>query len=919
MYRRTECPACHSKLKYQGERSSIVCPRCKKRFAVATEQLAPTQQPSSARLSTLSRPNVSGPPLLNHKSSSNSYGIFVGIGLGGVATMGIVCAIIFFSGADTEPRTDPEQIEESAVVVATDSAPTLVAQAVEQPIRVAEKKTERNQLDQKPTFQAAVETTKDSESPNSSVETSLRYRWKVGQRSDYEFQLIANPPNIQQTLKGTCTYSVAKVATQLTEEELTGTGSGFVVSQDGYLVTCAHVVQDAKRIKVFLGDQQWEGKVVAVDQVQDLALLHVEAQGLPALPISNASEVELAEPVRVVGFPLSDMLGKGIKVTSGTVAGRTEKDESGARSFQVDASINPGNSGGPIIDEWGRVVGVASALFSGTLSSGIRVSEVGFAVPAEEVRRLLKRAHIPTTGTLGPKPKSGPELARRVTPSVAYLEVMVDPEVRQAYRVDFDFRFTTKKAPQKKPSSIHNFARAGLLNESLFPTVGKGSFAITQFGLLSKYQGKEVFPYAMDPIGALVIENLEHDGKSSWSSSTITTIRLQEQGGRFPAPRHLDHMQFRSLLEPKTTTHPAIERVSYEATHETSTQVTITKTYEFQTLEENDPPLFHQKGTGTIVFDKKMGMPVSLDYEATVSQRMENGSVVSVPYTLSYKKLDTDEVIKKKVLDAVATSARVVGAAMAKDSERKFGYKPRTGRSQRTARPEQKNNPQRVDELIAILKPSAHEFADGPDLSEFPDLMPEHSPNHRHFHSRLHDNRPSRSTELRELATMSVIAKRQRQVGQIFMHYAIHGDTFDQSAAAQGLVRWATKKQVSAMVHLLTKEVPGIDWPERQKIIQALSRFKSPQVYRAIASRLIEHTEQRDATKALVGFGSDAEKVVCEMLDHKSDEARGAAAEILEKIGTRKSLAPLKKALREEPDVFARHSIEDAIDAIRRR
>ena len=111
----------------------------------------------------------------------------------------------------------------------------------------------------------------------------------------------------------------------------------------------------------------------------------------------------------------------------------------------------------------------------------------------------------------------------------------------------------------------------------------------------------------------------------------------------------------------------------------------------------------------------------------------------------------------------------------------------------------------------------------------------------------------------------------------------------------------------------------GVSWPERQDIIQALSRFNSEEVYWAIASRLMYYTEDDEAKEALIGFGSDAELTVCEVLDHKSEDARDVAVEILEEIGTSKCLPALKKAMQEEPDIFIKRDMQRTIKAIQRR
>ncbi|NOY41789.1 MAG: trypsin-like serine protease [Planctomycetes bacterium] len=921
MYRYAECPVCHSKLKYRGERSSIVCPGCQSQFAIASEQPLPTLQPTSLALSgSLPSDNQSNE---QPKISSSSRGIAIGIAVGAATTIAIVCAVMLVPDSDALSPTNSEHAKESSVAVAVESVSTPVVKPAEQPTtelsQSEEKEHPRESSDspqrsdvelssvvekkrrpsepQQPDSQELGEEKADLDQPTT-AKTSLLYQWDTGRSHNYSFQLVVDLKEGQKTVKGNCTYSVGKVVNKPTEEELTGTGTGFFVSQDGYLVTCAHVVQDAARVKVVLGEREWEGKVVAVDQVQDLAIVHVEASGLPTLMLSDASGVELAEPVRVVGFPLSDMLGKGIKMTSGTVAGRTQEEEGGGRTFQIDATVNPGNSGGPIVDDQGRVVGVASALLS-----GIRISEVGFGVPADEVLRLLKRSKITPNAKARPKPQSGPELARMVTPAVAYLEVVLNPESRQAYRVDFKYNFLTQTTPPKKASTASALRVLDSNTASLFPVTGRVNFSVTRFGQMSQYKGKGSLPYDLGPIGGLVIEDMSHEGKKSWSSSSLKEFSIKEERNRFQFPRHFGHQnssQLQALLEPETKTYPAIERNSYKVTEESSDLVTITKNYEFRTLEEDDPPLFQQKGTGTLVFNKKIGMPVSLEYESKVSFRSKDGSVDTVPYTLSYKLLNPEEAAEEQVLNLAVVAARLMGASLAKDTERKFRRKPKGNGTRRSADAKPKRDPERVDELIAILMPDTSNNQD------------------RRGQLRRHHG-PAHLQELRELTELPVVPKRQQLVGKIFLYYANKPNAFDQRAAVEGLANWATKKQVPGMIKLLTEDAEGIDWPERKEIIKALGRFKSLRVARAVASRLVYFTEDSEAKEVLLAFGADTEEAVSEMLDHKSEDAREAAAEILKKIGTRKSLSALKKALDEEPEHFAKRSIQDAIDAILRR
>ena len=104
---------------------------------------------------------------------------------------------------------------------------------------------------------------------------------------------------------------------------------------------------------------------------------------------------------------------------------------------------------------------------------------------------------------------------------------------------------------------------------------------------------------------------------------------------------------------------------------------------------------------------------------------------------------------------------------------------------------------------------------------------------------------PLLSKELRELAKLEVVAKRQQLVGKMFLHYANHPNAFDQPAAIEGLVNWATKKQVPGMIKLLTQEVEGIDWTERQVLIKALSHFPTMQVSGDCLAVDVSHRERR--------------------------------------------------------------------------
>jgi serine protease Do len=160
-----------------------------------------------------------------------------------------------------------------------------------------------------------------------------------------------------------------------------GHGSGFFISEDGYLLTNAHVVGDAQKVSVILNNGlEVPGDVVRRLKSRDIALIKVGLRVPTALPLRSASAKKL-ERVFVVGTPLKESLGS--TVTAGIISGfRTEK---GQRFIQADAPISPGNSGGPLIDQNGNVLGVSVAKYVGRGSEGISLF-----IPIDDALSALK-------------------------------------------------------------------------------------------------------------------------------------------------------------------------------------------------------------------------------------------------------------------------------------------------------------------------------------------------------------------------------------------------------------------------------------------------------------------------------------------------------------------------------------------------
>jgi serine protease Do len=161
-------------------------------------------------------------------------------------------------------------------------------------------------------------------------------------------------------------------------------GSGFIINPAGYIVTNNHVVDGATEIQVKVDDgRELPGKVVGRDPRTDLALLKVEATGLPVIPLGDSAELKVGEPVMAIGNPfgLERTVTTGIVSATGRVIGQGPYDD----FIQTDASINPGNSGGPLINARGQAVGINAAIFS---QSGGSVG-IGFAIPVNQAKSVV--------------------------------------------------------------------------------------------------------------------------------------------------------------------------------------------------------------------------------------------------------------------------------------------------------------------------------------------------------------------------------------------------------------------------------------------------------------------------------------------------------------------------------------------------
>lgn len=184
---------------------------------------------------------------------------------------------------------------------------------------------------------------------------------------------------------------------QLEEEQPRGVGSGFVFSSDGLIMTNAHVVEGADEVIVTLTDKrEFKAKIMGADKRSDIALVKIDATGLPAVKVGDVNRLKVGEWVIAIGSPF----GLDNTVTAGIVSAKQRDTGDYLPFIQTDVAINPGNSGGPLINMRGEVVGVNSQIYSRSGGS----MGISFAIPMDEAVRVseqLRTAGRVSRGLIG--------------------------------------------------------------------------------------------------------------------------------------------------------------------------------------------------------------------------------------------------------------------------------------------------------------------------------------------------------------------------------------------------------------------------------------------------------------------------------------------------------------------------------------
>ena len=253
-------------------------------------------------------------------------------------------------------------------------------------------------------------------------------------------------------------------------------GSGFILSEDGYVITNAHVVSGAQTIKVDLfNGESYDAQLVGADSGFDIAVLKMEAEGLQPVSVGNSDDLKVGEEVAAIGNPLGELT---ITMTSGILSALDREintDGNPQNMIQTNAAINSGNSGGPLFDMDGNVIGVTTAKYSGSSFSGASIEGLGFAIPSAVMDRVVN--DLLATGETQPEPLLGisvMQVATEAEKGVWGLEVaIVEPDsaaARAGIQVG-DYVITAAGQPLATSKDLLRVRRGCYVGEQLEMTI----------------------------------------------------------------------------------------------------------------------------------------------------------------------------------------------------------------------------------------------------------------------------------------------------------------------------------------------------------------------------------------------------------------------------------------------------------------
>lgn len=224
---------------------------------------------------------------------------------------------------------------------------------------------------------------------DTSSDTSASSDGTVSAMSDQDIAAKLTPSVVCiQNYQVTQNYGFMQTDTSDSSVSPASEGSGIIMSEDGYIITNAHVVEGATSLKVMTSDgETYEAQLIGSDTVTDLAVVKIDATGLTAAEFGSSEDLRVADKVMAIGNPGGHELSSSVTIGYVSALNRAISNNTTGYTMeyiQTDAAINPGNSGGALINEYGQVVGINSAKISATGYEGL-----GFAIPIDTAQPII--------------------------------------------------------------------------------------------------------------------------------------------------------------------------------------------------------------------------------------------------------------------------------------------------------------------------------------------------------------------------------------------------------------------------------------------------------------------------------------------------------------------------------------------------
>ena len=172
---------------------------------------------------------------------------------------------------------------------------------------------------------------------------------------------------------------------------MTNSGTGFIITHDGYIITCDHVVKDANEVQIAIGVKQYPAQIIREDPLNDLALLKINGL-FPALAFAAEPSAEMGQDVFTIGYPNIELQGVNPKYTKGSISSLSGFQDD-TRYYQISVPVQPGNSGGALLDEEGDIIAIVvsglSAMVSARTFANVPQS-VNYAIKANYAQAMIK-------------------------------------------------------------------------------------------------------------------------------------------------------------------------------------------------------------------------------------------------------------------------------------------------------------------------------------------------------------------------------------------------------------------------------------------------------------------------------------------------------------------------------------------------